>query len=102
MQKIWASTSAGLNVAVYARHATAVELCLYDDEGKVETARIRLPACTGGVWHGFVPGPGAGQRYGLRAHGPWDPPAGHRRELPGIAGCAARAAWARMPRARCS
>jgi glycogen debranching enzyme GlgX len=69
---------AGLNVAVYSRHATAVELCLYDDEGKVETARIRLPACTGGVWHGFVPGPGAGQRYGLRAHGPWDPAAGHR------------------------
>ena len=69
---------AGLNVAVYARHATAVELCLYDDQGGIETARIRLPACTGGVWHGFVPGPGVGQRYGLRAHGPWDPAAGHR------------------------
>ena len=69
---------AGLNVAVFARHATAVELCLYDEDGDLETARIRLPACTGGVWHGFVPGPGAGQRYGLRAHGPWDPAGGHR------------------------
>ena len=59
-------------------HATAVEVCLYDEEGNTETARIRLPACTDGVWHGFVPGPGAGQRYGLRAHGPWDPAAGHR------------------------
>jgi glycogen operon protein len=68
----------GLNVAVYARHASAVELCLFDFTGEVETARIRLPACSDGVWHGFVPGLGIGQRYGLRAHGPWEPQAGHR------------------------
>ncbi len=68
----------GINVAVPARHATAVELCLFDEEGLHETARIRLPAFTDGIWHGFVPGPGAGQRYGLRAHGPWLPEAGHR------------------------
>ena len=68
----------GLNVAVYARHATAVELCLFDDSASVETARIRLPACSDGVWHGFVAGAGVGQRYGLRAHGPWQPEAGHR------------------------
>ena len=69
---------AGLNVAVFARHATAVELCLYDEAGVTETARIDLPACTHGVWHGFVPGPGPGQLYGLRAYGPWQPEAGHR------------------------
>ncbi|MBE2262899.1 MAG: hypothetical protein IAE92_09155, partial [Burkholderiaceae bacterium] len=69
---------AGLNVAVHAPHATAIELCLFDRVGGPETARWRLPACTDGVWHGFVPGPGAGQLYGLRAHGPWHPPAGHR------------------------
>jgi glycogen operon protein len=68
----------GLNVAVHARHASAVELCLYAEDGLTETARIRLPAFTDGVWHGFVPGVGAGQRYGLRAHGPWQPEAGHR------------------------
>ncbi len=69
---------AGLNVAVYARHATAIELCLFDDADGLETARIRLPACSDGVWHGFVAGPGVGQRYGLRAHGPWQPDGGHR------------------------
>ena len=68
----------GLNVAVYARHATAVEVCLYDETGEEETARVRLPACAGGIWHGFIPGPTPGQRYGLRAHGPWDPASGHR------------------------
>ncbi len=68
----------GLNVAVYARHASAVELCLFDATGETETARIRLPACSDGVWHGFVPGLGVGQHYGLRAHGAWAPQAGHR------------------------
>ena len=68
----------GLNVAVYARNATTVELCLFEDDGNRETARIPLPSCTDGVWHGFLPGPGVGQRYGLRAHGPWQPQAGHR------------------------
>ena len=68
----------GLNAAVYARHASAVELCLFDATGETETARIRLPACSDGVWHGFVPGLGVGQLYGLRAHGPWAPQAGQR------------------------
>ena len=68
----------GLNVAVYARNASAVELCLFDATGESETARIRLPACSDGVWHGFVPGLGVGQRYGLRAHGAWAPQSGQR------------------------
>ena len=68
----------GLNVALPAPHATALELCLFSDDGATETARWRLPACTDGIWHGFVPGPGPGQRYGLRAHGPWAPAQGHR------------------------
>ena len=63
----------GLNAAVFAPDATAVELCLFNEAGDMETARIPLPACTDGVWHGFVAGPGAGQRYGLRTHGPWQP-----------------------------
>ena len=68
----------GLNVAVYARHASAIELCLFDATGELETARIRLPSCNNGVWHGFVPGLGVGQLYGLRAHGSWAPQSGHR------------------------
>src|SRR5262252_155986 len=68
----------GANVAVYSRDATAIELCLFDAGGASEVARVRLPERTGDVFHGFVPGIAAGTRYGLRAHGPWDPRAGHR------------------------
>jgi glycogen operon protein len=68
----------GVNFAVFSEHASAIELCLFDDEGRVELARAPLPACSGDVWHGFLPGAGAGLVYGLRAHGPWRPDRGHR------------------------
>ncbi|MGA0612394.1 glycogen debranching protein GlgX [Caldimonas sp. KR1-144] len=68
----------GINIAVFASHATRVELCLFDAEGRTEWARVALPAESDGVWHGFVPGLGAGTVYGLRVHGPYDPAAGHR------------------------
>ncbi|MEM0944240.1 MAG: glycogen debranching protein GlgX, partial [Pseudomonadota bacterium] len=66
----------GANIAVFSRHATAVELCLFDPSG-AET-RLPLPGRTGDIWHGHVPGVLAGQAYGLRAHGPWAPNDGHR------------------------
>ncbi|MEE3624092.1 glycogen debranching protein GlgX [Nitrospirillum sp. BR 11752] len=66
----------GINVAVYSAHATAVDLCLF--EGGAEVARVTLTERTGDVFHGFVACVAAGQRYGLRAHGPFDPRAGHR------------------------
>ncbi|MBT3070470.1 glycogen debranching protein GlgX [Rhodomicrobium sp. Az07] len=68
----------GANVAVFSAHATAIELCLFDATGERELERIRLPARTGDVWHGHVEGIAAGTRYGLRAHGPYDPASGHR------------------------
>ena len=68
----------GVNFAVASEHAQAVELCLFDEGGRTETARHRLPGCTDGVWHGFLPGARAGLVYGLRAHGPYTPQAGHR------------------------
>ncbi len=68
----------GVNFAVASEHAQYVELCLFDDGGRTETARHRLPGCTDGVWHGLLPGAGAGLVYGLRAHGPYAPQAGHR------------------------
>jgi isoamylase len=51
-------------------------LCLFDEHG-AET-RIPLPDRDGDVWHGFVPGVGAGQAYGYRAAGPYDPGRGAR------------------------
>lgn len=67
----------GVNFAVWAPDATAIELCLFDDEGREELCRLPLPACSEGVWHGFLAGAGAGQVYGMRAHGPWAPQQGH-------------------------
>ena len=63
----------GLDIAVWAPDATAVEAGLFDADGQVEQARVRLPCCTDGVWHGRLLGEGlgAGTVYGLRAHGPW-------------------------------
>jgi glycogen operon protein len=67
----------GLNFAVWAPDASALELCLFDDDGREELCRLPLPACSEGVWHGFLPGAGPGLVYGLRAHGPWAPQQGH-------------------------
>ena len=66
----------GVNVAVQSEIADAVEICLFDDEGKEE--RVELTEHTAHVFHGFLPGVGPGRRYGLRVHGPWDPARGLR------------------------
>ena len=68
----------GVNFAVFSAHALQLDLCLFDDEGRVELARRPLPARSGDVWHGRLSGVGAGLVYGLRAHGPWRPDRGHR------------------------
>jgi isoamylase len=68
----------GVNFAVFASGADRVEVCLFDAGGTREERRFALPACSEDVWHGFVPGIGAGTRYGLRVHGPYDPQQGWR------------------------
>ncbi len=74
---------AGINVAVHSQSAEAVEFCLFDvtSEGKYDPSseyRVALVERSGSVWHGYVPGAGPGQRYGLRVHGPYDPASGQR------------------------
>ena len=69
---------AGVNFAVFSGNATRIELCLYSEDGRTETARLSLPAQTDDVWHGYLPGAQPGLVYGLRAHGPWRPDRGHR------------------------
>jgi len=71
-------TGPGVNFAVFSANATQVDLCLFDESGTVETARLPLPVQSGDVWHGRVTGLVPGQIYGLRAHGPWRPDRGHR------------------------
>ena len=66
----------GTGFAVASEVADAVILCLFDSHGR-ET-QLPLPEYDAGVWHGFVPEVGPGQRYGYRVHGPYDPSRGLR------------------------
>jgi glycogen operon protein len=68
----------GVNIAVFSAHAQAVDVCVFDDTGTREIARLRLPGHSGDVWHGHIAGAGAGMLYGLRVHGAWRPDKGHR------------------------
>ncbi|HEX5769166.1 MAG TPA: glycogen debranching protein GlgX [Burkholderiales bacterium] len=68
----------GTNCALFSAHADKVELCLFDETGEKETARIALPEFTHEIWHGYLPDVRPRQRYGYRVHGPYDPAAGHR------------------------
>ncbi|WP_119153710.1 glycogen debranching protein GlgX [Caldimonas tepidiphila] len=68
----------GINFALWAPEATAVELCLFDDAGREERARLPLPGCSEGVWHGRLDGGAPGLVYGYRVHGPWAPQRGLR------------------------
>jgi glycogen operon protein len=66
----------GTTFSVFSRHASAVDLCLFDDHDVEERVRLREHAA--GIWHVHVPGVGPGARYGYRVDGPWEPARGHR------------------------
>src|SRR5260221_1025102 len=68
----------GVNFAIFSAHATKVELCLFDPEGRRELERIPLPEYTDEVWHGYLPDARPGTVYGYRVHGPYAPHEGHR------------------------
>lgn len=68
----------GVNFAIAAPTAEAVDLCIFDTTGKNEQQRLRLPPCTDGIWHGHLPSGKPGLVYGYRVHGPWNPGAGQR------------------------
>ncbi len=66
----------GANVALWSQGADGVDLCLFDDDG--HERRVALAETTSHVFHGYVPGIRAGDRYGFRVHGRWDPWRGER------------------------
>ena len=67
-----------MNFSLFSAHATRVELCLFDSDGRTELERIELPEYTDEVWHGYLEGLAPGAVYGYRVHGPYAPEAGHR------------------------
>ncbi|MFT4082093.1 MAG: glycogen debranching protein GlgX [Nocardioides sp.] len=69
-------TPESTNFAVYAPNATAVWLCLFDEDD--QETRHRLAEPSQGIWHGAIPRIAPGQRYGYRADGPWAPAQGLR------------------------
>ena len=75
-------TPNGVNFSLYSRHATSVELLLFDHANDIRPAElIRLDRAfnrTYHYWHVAVPGLRPGQLYGYRIHGPFDPAQGMR------------------------
>ena len=71
-----------MNFSVFSKHATGVELLLFDRADEARPARvIRLDPVanrTYHYWHVFVPGLAAGQIYGYRVDGPFEPARGMR------------------------
>ena len=68
----------GVSFAVFSAHAEKIEICLFSPDGRREIQRLPLPDRLGDIWNGFIPGLPEGTRYGLRAHGPYEPQLGHR------------------------
>ncbi|MBD2256246.1 glycogen debranching protein GlgX [Pseudanabaena sp. FACHB-2040] len=72
----------GVNFCIYSKHATGMDLLLFDGPEDPYPARtISLDPRwnrTFQYWHALVPGLKAGQVYAYRAHGPYAPDQGYR------------------------
>jgi len=66
----------GTNFALFSENAADVTLCLFDGEGSEE--QIPVVERTAHIWHCYLPGIQAGQCYGYRVDGAYDPSDGHR------------------------
>jgi len=75
-------SAAGVNFSVFSRHATGVQLLLFNGVDDANAARVvRLDPSVNRTyyyWHVFVPGIRSGQLYAYRVEGPSDPPTGMR------------------------
>jgi glycogen operon protein len=72
----------GVNFSVFAKHNRAAQLLLFDHISDPEPSRVidldPRSNRTYHYWHVFVPGVAAGQLYGYRVAGPFDPAEGLR------------------------
>lgn len=67
----------GARFSVRAPGAASVTVCLFDETGR-QTGRHALIRNPDALFTGLIAGVSAGQRYGIRADGPWAPEQGHR------------------------
>src|SRR5271157_5295456 len=72
----------GANFSVFSRSAAGIDLLFFDRVDDSRPSRVipidPLENLTYHYWHVFVPGVEAGQIYGFRAHGPFEPDRGLR------------------------
>jgi isoamylase len=75
-------SSEGTNFSVFSSNATGMEIVFFDHVDDLRPSRVipldPLVNRTSHYWHIFMPGIKAGQLYGYRAEGPFDPANGHR------------------------
>jgi glycogen operon protein len=69
---------AGVNFALFSKHAERVELCLFDARGRRMLHAVELRERSDFIWHAYLPEARPGQLYAYRVHGPHDPSRGHR------------------------
>jgi len=69
---------AGVNFSLFSENASKVELCLFDRADDRRETRIPMTEHTHHVWHVYLPEVRAGQFYGYRVHGPYEPQQAHR------------------------
>jgi len=68
----------GVNFAIYSQYAEEVSLLLFDSADGEYVETIKLENRTKFIWHTFVHGLKAGQLYGYKIKGPYDPARGFR------------------------
>lgn len=68
--------SGGADFAVFAPGASAVDLCLFTYRGSELLERRYALTVDVGCWTAHIPGVIAGQLYGYRVHGRWEPELG--------------------------
>src|SRR5512135_893989 len=71
-------TDDGVNFAIYSRNAREVFLLLFDAPDSEPTDIIQLTSRARFCWHGFVHGVKAGQFYGYKIRGEYNPAYGLR------------------------
>ena len=69
-------TTHGAEFAVWSANAAKIELCIFNPEGTVETARHAMDRGAGDIHRISIPRIGEGTRYGYRAHGTYAPDQG--------------------------
>jgi isoamylase len=69
---------AGINFALFSKHAERVELCLFEAKGRRLLEAIELRERSDFIWHCYLPQSRPGQLYAYRVHGPHDTARGHR------------------------